>query len=106
MSYIFKKTFDPSIVSLREITRFLKCIEFFKNYFTIKNKYERRINNKKNNKIRSIICSIYSYYYIRLTDEKIRVNFENNLREILLKLINNKEDLEEKGELLNKPNKK
>ena len=68
-----RKTFDESVVSLREISRFKKCIEFFKKYFEIKNHYEERSNNEKNNKIRSIICSVYICYYIRLTDEKKEV---------------------------------
>lgn len=38
---------DSSIVSLREITIFSKCLGFFKNYLTIKNKYEKRVNNEK-----------------------------------------------------------
>ena len=35
-----RKIYDPSIVSLREIERFLKYIEFFNSYFTIKNKIQ------------------------------------------------------------------
>ena len=92
-----RDTFDPSVVSLREIARFSKCFEFFQNYFTIKNKYEKRNNNKKNNKIRSIICSIYLCYYIRLSFDKKRTNFESILRPILLKLVNNDKNIEEKG---------
>ena len=93
-----RKTFDPSVVSLREIARFSKCIEFFqKEYFPKKNKFENRNNDEKNNKIRSIICSIYLNYYIRLTDDKKRNNFEMTLRPILLKLVNNEKSFEEKG---------
>ena len=91
-----REKFDPSVVSLREIGRFAKCIEFFKKYFKIKNNYINRKNNEKNNKIRSIICSIYLCYYIRLTNQEIRFNFEQRLRPILLKLVNQK-DMEEKG---------
>ena len=93
-----RKTFDESVVSLREISRFKKCIEFFKKYFEIKNHYEERSNNEKNNKIRSIICSVYICYYIRLTDEKKRSNFDNLLRTSLLKLIikNINDDMKEK----------
>jgi len=89
-----RQKFDPSVVSLREIARFSKCIDFFKNYFETKNIYEKRTNNEKNNKLRSIICSIYLCYYIRLTDQKIRFNFEAELRSILLKLVNNEESIE------------
>ena len=84
--YFLRKTYDPSVISLRELRRFLKCFEFFKNYFKIKNKYEKRDNNEKNNKLRSIICSIYLCYYVRLTSERMRFNFEMELRPILLKL--------------------
>ena len=85
-----RNTFDPSVVSLREISRFSKCIEFFQKYFTIKNNFEKRSNNEKNNKIRSIICSIYICYYIRLTNDKKRNNFDILLRPALLRLIINK----------------
>ena len=91
-----RKNFDVSVVSLREIKRFFKCVEFFKSYFCKKNKCENNTNNEKNNKIRSIICSIYLCYYIRLTDERIRNNFEIELRKTLLKLINN--EIVEKNE--------
>ena len=37
-----RKKFDPSVVSLREIARFSKCIEFFQKYFEIKNKHLNR----------------------------------------------------------------
>ena len=79
-----REKYDPSVVSLREIARFSKCIEFFQNYFTIKNNYLNRDNNEKNNKLRSIICSIYLCYYIRLTNKLNRENFDAELREILL----------------------
>ena len=49
-----REIFDPLLVSLREISRFLKCFEFFQNYFNIKNEYKNEnneINNaNKNNK--------------------------------------------------------
>ena len=92
-----RKTYDPSVISLRDIKRILKCIEFFINYFKIKNKYEKRDNNERNNKLRSIICSIYLCYYVRLTSERKRYNFEMELRPILLKLVNNEENIDEKG---------
>ena len=94
-----RKTFDESIVSLREIARFPKLVEFFLDYFKKKNEYEKRNNNEKNNKLRSIICSIYLCYYIRLTDDSTRQNFEVNLRSILFELVNNKKT-EEKSENL------
>ena len=98
-----REKFDSSVVSLREIARFSKCIEFFNNYFDIKNKFENKKNwtnlenNKKNNKLRSIICSLYLCYYIRLTSQELRSSFEQKLRPILLKLINNDENFKEEG---------
>ena len=91
-----RKIFDYSVVSLREISRFSNCYKFLFNYFVIKNNYERKENNIKNNKIRSIICSIYLNYYIRLDDGRKRANFDSLLRPILLKLINN-ESYEDTG---------
>ena len=92
-----RDTFDPSVVSLREIARFLKCVKFFIEYYKKKYEFEGEENiNEKNNKLRSIICSIYLCYYIRLTDDKKRNNFENMLRSHFLDLVNNGIALEEK----------
>ena len=97
-----RKKFGPSVVSLREIARFSKCIKYFQNYFSIKNKYENRNNNEKNNKLRSIICTIYLNYYIRLTDAEVRTNFDFALRPILLNLVNNSDQIikNEGGDLM------
>ena len=110
-----REAFDPSVVSLREISRFSKCVEFFQEYFKIKNDYENEINENRadnnNNeskkrlyKIKSIICSIYLCYYIRLIDEEKRSNFNYKLRDILLNIVNDgqKKDNEkaEAGELV------
>ena len=95
-----RQKFDPSVVSLREIARFSKCIEFFQNYFTIKNNHLKRENNPKNNKLRSIICSIYLCYYIRLTNKEIRENFEAVLRPVLLRLVTCQTYIDEKGRAL------
>ena len=72
-------------------------MEFFQKYFTIKNEKEERENNEKNNKLRSIICSIYICYYIRLTNDTIRENFDFELRYTLLKLINNDANIDKIG---------
>ena len=94
-----RETFDPSVVSLRDISRFSKCVEFFQKYYTIKNEYDNEnneidkeiINIEENqtklNKIKSIICSIYICYYLRLLDDKRNI-FNCRLRKILLKLVN------------------
>ena len=106
-----REIYDISIVSLREINRFCKLFEFFKEYFRKKNEYENIQNNDRNNKLRSIICSIYLCYYTRLTNDVIKVQFEHELKYILLKLINNNEEYEVKGidimvEITNKDFKK
>jgi len=73
---------------------------FFKNYFKIKNKYEKRDNNEKNNKIRSIILFIYLYYYLRLTIQELRINFEDTLKPKLIILVNNEANIDEKRRTL------
>jgi len=99
--HIYLRTkYDPSVVSLREISRFSKCIEFFQNYFTIKNNYLKRDNDEKNNKLRSIICTIYLCYYIRLTNKETRENFEAVLRPILLQLVTGEKKIDNKGNIL------
>ena len=95
-----KETFDPSIVSLREISRFFKCVKFFQEYFTKKDEY-LTIDTKgkeKLYKIKSIICSIYLCYYIRLIDKTKRAQFDVKLRPILLNLVNSIKDDETKIE--------
>ena len=85
-----RKRFGPSIVSLRDISRFYKIVKFFQKYFSIKDEYlNKDIKGKeKLYKIKSIICSIYICYFIRLNDFCIRANFEHILMKILLKLVN------------------
>ena len=95
-----RKYFDPSIVSLRDIIKFSKLVNAFNDYFTKKNNYEKRRNNEKNNKLRSIICSIYLCYYIRLTDDRLRSYFEVELRGVLLKLVNNDRIEEKNGDIM------
>ena len=87
-----RETFeDPSVVSLREIARFKNCVEFFQDYFLKKNNQSKnKIDNdtKKYYKIKSIICSIYLCYYIRLITDEKRGLFDNELKKILLKIVN------------------
>ena len=104
--------FDTSVVSLLEISRFSKIVEFFQKYFSIKRKCEakkddniiendkekldeqkkEKVNNNKAlekiDKIISLICSVYLCYYIRLIDEDKRVEFNNKLRDSLINLVN------------------
>ena len=82
---------DPSIVSLREITRFVKCVEFFQKYFKKKEYLQNNNpndNKNKVNKIKSVICSIYLCYYIRLINVGQRSKFDSDLKQTLLKLVN------------------
>ena len=75
---------------------------FSKNILKRKIFYLGRANNIKNNKIRSIICSIYICYYIRLiNDSKIqqRTTFESKIRALLLKLVNSKDEKSKLDEL-------
>ena len=60
-----------------------------------KNDYLKRNNNKNNNKLRSIICSIYVCYYLRLTDISKRCEYKSptmgSLTDVLIELSNNPE---------------
>ena len=80
---------EPTIVSLRELKRFNKFVEFFEVYFMKKND-ENEINDDKKilYKIKSIICSLYCCFYIKIINNEKRVVFDIKLRNILLKLVN------------------
>ncbi len=99
-----RKTFDPSIVSLREMARFTKCCNFFMKYYAKKNNIKRNEKLDKNNdikrnekldKINSIILSIYICYYIRLVDKKTRSNFESELNTYFKELMNYQKESED-----------
>ena len=69
----------------------------------IKNKIDDDI--KKYYKIKSIICSIYLCYYIRLTNDEKRCQFDAELQKTLLGIVNaySEENYEEKrGDLFRK----
>ena len=91
---------DPSIVSLREISRFKTCVEFFQDYFLKKNDINKHLldeETEKLYKIKSIICSIYICYYMRLTNKGKRSEFDAKLQPLLLDIVNvyGKEEAEE-----------
>ena len=99
---------DPSIVSLREIARIKTCVEFFMDYFPKKNdQIKNNLDDEtiKLYQIKSIICSIYLCYYIRLTNDEKRGKFDAILQKTLLQIVNvyseEKEEEEEdkKGDL-------
>ena len=92
-----RKTYDKSIVSLRELSRFTKCFKFFMNdYLKKKEKYlgkKEKVKIIKNNeeenfkKIKSVILSIYICYYTRLIDEGNRRFFDGELKNYFLNVI-------------------
>ena len=92
-----RSIYDYSVVSLRDVNRFIKCVEFFQRYYKIKDDIIEKENNELINdkeklyKIKSIICSIYLCYYFRL-DIKNRSRFDIALRKSLLKLVNYEEN--------------
>jgi hypothetical protein len=99
---------DPSIVSLRDISRFIKIVEFFQDYYQKKNNLGQIDDDiKKLYKIKSIICSIYLCYYIRLKDEDERSIFDHTLQKSLLNIVNvyseeKDEDKDREGDLYSK----
>ena len=96
--------FDPSTVSLREISRFSKCLNFFMDYYKKKNLFLKERGNEKIEKIKSIINSIYICYYIRLNSS--RNDFDRSLQEQFVQLVNwnskAKIDEKEKSDLFSK----
>ena len=101
---------DDSIVSLREISRFKECYEFFlKIYYLHKNEYLKKKYNQNNKleRLKSIILSIYLCYYIRLTKKESRNSFDSAILLELLNLVNygendNQISIEGKNSLLSK----
>ena len=82
---------DPSIVTINEISKFAKCVEFFQDYYIIKNNDSKNeINEDKKivNKIKSIVCSIYICYYLKLKTKEKRNEFDYYIKKILFQLIN------------------
>ena len=94
---ILRKTFDPSVVSLREIKRFKKIYKFLIEYFENKKKVEPlKIWNEESTKLKSIIISVYLCYYIRLVDKKTRSEFDTDLQAHFKELANYKFVLKDK----------
>ena len=91
----FRKTYDPSFVTLREIHKFLELVQFFMRYYEIKEKCINEEDKQEKNllfKIKSIICAIYICYYYKITDERYKYNFNFELKSIILKLVNSSEE--------------
>ena len=91
---------EPSIVSLRDISRFYKCVEFLQKYFSIKDEYLNKDlkGKEKLYKIKSIICSIYICYNNRFNDLRLRTDFDYKLKHLLLNLVNVEKEPEEENE--------
>ena len=92
-----RNKFDPSVVSLREMSRFKKCCNFFIEFYKKKKQYileshkfknseSNKLGNPEADKLKSIIISIYLCYYIRLIDS--RTTFESDLDKHLKNLVN------------------
>ena len=92
MSYIFKKNFWRSFNSIikRNSQIYKKCWIFSRLFPKKNNQIKNKIDDdiKKYYKIKSIICSIYLCYYIRLINEEIRGRFDAELQKTLLKIVN------------------
>ena len=80
--------FDPSVVSLREMTRFKKIYNFFIKYYKKKCKYLKMNGNEESEKLKSIIIAVYLCYYIRLVDGSTRTNFDTELTKEFRELVN------------------
>ena len=90
-----RKIYDPSIISLGEISKFLKLVQFFMRYYEIKEECMNKKGKQDKNllfKIKSIICSIYICYYNKLSDEMHKHNFNFAIKSIILKLVNSIEE--------------
>ena len=85
-----RKTFDDSVVSLREMKRFKIIYKFFLEYYKNKCECLGLSRNKQSEILKSIIISIYLCYYIRLVDGKTRSNFDSEMKQELKKLVNYK----------------
>ena len=87
--FLRENKFDPSEVSLREISRFSLCLKFFQNnYFKKKNEFLAKSGNPSSEKIKAIIISVYICYYIRLTEKEKRINFDTKIQDKIVDLVN------------------
>ena len=81
---------DVSAVSLREINRFKKCYYFFREYYYNKNKVlEEEGNIMEENykdegllKRKSIILSLFTCYYLKISDLDLRAKFDSLIKSI------------------------
>ena len=86
-----RDTFDPSVVSLRELKRFKKIYLFLLKYYENKKKLDpERCGSEESIKLKSIIISIYLCYYSRLVDKIKRSNFVTTMDKPFKQLVNYK----------------
>ena len=86
-----RKTFDPSVVSLREMKRFKKIYLFLLKYYENKKKLDpKKSGSEESIKLKSIIISIYLCYYSRLVDQNTRSNFVTEMDKPFKQLVNYK----------------
>ena len=113
-----RKHYGFSVVSLREIKRFLKLYDNLVKYYHNKDQLEsdtdeennntkKKNNNIKDyknelNQIKSLIVAVYLNYYIRLIDQDKRTNFEAELCSDLLNLANYYQNKQEANEIQTK----
>ena len=108
---------DVSSISLREIKRFKKCYYFFRKYYNNKNKIleeegnikEKNYNDEGVLKIKSIILSLFTCYYLKIPDLALRAQFDTLINGIenkkpIMKLFKTEENgkRDEKEKLQNK----
>ena len=97
-----RKTFDKSVVSLRELKRFKAMYRFLIKYFENKKKLNpEQSGTEESTKLKSIIIAIYLCYYIRLVDGKSRTNFDTELKKDFKNLVNYKFSKYNKSENFN-----
>jgi len=84
-----RETFDPSVVSLREMKRFKKIYLFLLEYYENKKQLDpKKSGSEESIKLKSIIISIYLCYYSRLVDKETRNNFVIEMDKPFKQLVN------------------
>ena len=83
-----KNNGDESSVSLREIKRFKECYYVFKKYFENKKKVlekkeieEEKLDDQAIIKRKSIILSLYTCYYMKISKNEIRTQFDTKIKD-------------------------
>ena len=85
-----RTNYDASSVSLREIRRFNIFFNFFLDYLQNKTKYKNDYSTTYNLILGTLNITLYLYYYLRISDKKIR----QELSELLNKYFDDSNFLE------------